>query len=266
MSHDGQILSPIAFTVSPLTAYWEPAVAYSGGLFLVVWGGVPPVGPGVVYGARVTGDGVLVDETAINVAVGPYAQRNPSIAATTGGFIVAWQDFRAGYGVAVARVNLLGQVLDTGGIVIWQGGGNLLQRPGIASDGTNSLLVWSALGPDGSYDIYGAILDPSARSSAPFIISNRPDDQTEPFVTFDGTEYLVAWDDRAGGLMSGNSGIYAARVSRNGTVLDPNGIPVATVGQNLYPQLACSSGACLVGWEAPDYQVGWYTMGALISY
>ena len=41
-------------------------------------------------------------------------------------------------------------------------------------------------------------------------------------VAFDGTNYVIAWSDRRSGM---TYDLYAARVTLSGTVLDPAGIP-----------------------------------------
>ncbi len=65
----------------------------------------------------------------------------------------------------------------------------------------------------------GEVLDPAG-----FVISARTTNETAPAVAFDGTNYLVVWQDHRIG--SGN--IFAARVAPSGTVLDPNGFSLDT--------------------------------------
>ena len=98
--------------------------------------------------------------------------------------------------------------------------------PAVAFDGTNYLVVWEDA-RWAAHDIYGArvsrggtVLDPTGSRSRP-----RRDDQRVPSVAFDGTNYLVAWQD---GRVGTTYDIYGARVSPAGTVLDPGGIPIST--------------------------------------
>jgi hypothetical protein len=58
--------------------------------------------------------------------------------------------------------------------------------------------------------------------------------------------YLAAWID-------GRGGVYAARVSPAGAVLDPMGIRVAgATGHVTSPALACGGGVCLVVWQQQE--------------
>ena len=58
--------------------------------------------------------------------------------------------------------------------------------------------------------------------SAPIVISAAAGDEADVAVAFDGTNYLVVWQDQRG---STGRDIYAARVSPDGTVLDPGEDP-----------------------------------------
>lgn len=70
-------------------------------------------------------------------------------------------------------------------------------------------------------------------------------------VAFDGTNYLVVWEDNRGDTWD----IYAARVNPTGTVLDPQGIPIAVALSNqLGPAVAFDGTNYMVVWE--DYRDG----------
>src|SRR5207244_3007283 len=121
-----------------------------------------------------------------------------------------------------------GAVLDPAGIPISTAADN--QRlPRVAFDGTNYLVAWQDSRSGTNFDIYGArvsqagaVLDPAG-----IPISTAANNQNVPSVAFDGTNYLVAWEDARNGGANPYD-IYGARVSQAGTVLDPAGIAVAT--------------------------------------
>jgi len=119
-------------------------------------------------------------------------------------------------------------------------------HPAAASDGTNSLVVWRD-GRSGPTDIYGvrftpdgAVLDPAG-----IVISNAANGQTSPAVASDGADYLVAWADQRGDT----SDIYVSRVTSEGLVLDPAGIPVALA--------AGFQGEPAVTFDGTNYLVVW---------
>jgi hypothetical protein len=119
--------------------------------------------------------------------------------------------------------------------------------PSIAFDGTNYLVVW-ANSRFGESRVYGArvstvgnVLDPGGRSisTAGVRVTGKP------AIAFDGTNYLVAWADARFGCCS----IYGTRVSRDGSVLDPNGIAIATRGrEQVEPAVAFDGTNYMVAW------------------
>lgn len=99
------------------------------------------------------------------------------------------------------------------------------------------------------YDIYGSrvsrdgqILDPHG-----IPISIAPNWQTAPQVAWGSDMFLVVWKDERSG---GKEHIYGARVSRDGRVLDPHGIPIAIGGDyNTDPHVAWGGSSFLVVWD-----------------
>ena len=105
------------------------------------------------------------------------------------------------------------------------------QNPSVASDGSGFLVVWEDRAPDFSEgDIYAARVDADGNTLDPngIAISTRPELEWEPEVSFDGTNYLVAWTDSTA---SNRSDVRAARVSPDGEVLDPDGIVLTAQDQ-----------------------------------
>src|SRR5205807_2453866 len=92
----------------------------------------------------------------------------------------------------------------------------------------------------------GTVLDPAG-----IPISTAANGQYAARVAFDGTNYLVAWQD----LRSGSYDVYGARVSQAGTVLDTAGIAITTAINAQYaPSVALGGATYLVTWQ--DYRAG----------
>lgn len=101
--------------------------------------------------------------------------------------------------------------------------------PSIAFDGTNFLLVWQDNRRNSNFDINatrvstsGAVVDTYG-----FAVSETTGDQLAPQVAFNGTDYLVVWQDRRNSATTG-ADIYGARVTTSGAVSDPSGIAIST--------------------------------------
>jgi len=122
-----------------------------------------------------------------------------------------------------------------------------------AFDGSRFLVVWdddlnnNPLNPN--YDISGVFVHPDGYlPSLPFTIYQGPGNQQNPRVAFDAgrNHYVVVWED----TRSGTPAIYAARITPDGTVLDPSGQMIASSADNHHnPVIACGFAGCLVAWE-----------------
>ena len=152
-------------------------------------------------------------------------QWHPAVTYGAGVFFVTWQDQRAGLAdIYAARVGPGGNVLDPAGIPISTLPDHQLE-PAASYDGENFLVSWGDLA---SSDLFGArvdgdgiVLDPAG-----IPISSAAGEQAAPAIAFDGENYLVVWADTRGG----QSDIYGTRVSRAGTVLDPDGFLISMSG------------------------------------
>jgi hypothetical protein len=107
----------------------------------------------------------------------------------------------------------------------------------------------------GQHQLFGRLVTPAGNvvGATEFPIGRRDRTQLYPHVDFDGTNFLVAWQESlASGIAPEDTGIVAARVTEAGVVLDLEGFAVAQTGQGSYqPRVAFGGGQYLVVWEDP---------------
>jgi hypothetical protein len=228
----GVVLDPNGIAISSaLSMQTSSSIAFDGTNYPIVWQDRRS-GDGDIYGSRVSQSGVVLDTAGIAISTAADRQRNPTVAFNGIYFLVAWQDEREGddYDIYATRVNQSGIVLDTNGIPISTIRFEDQKGPSIAYDGNNYLVVWYDE-RNGYYDIYGArvsqsgiVLDPNG-----IAISKAANDQRVPSVAFDGSNYIVAWEDYRSGSYSD---IYGAKVSPSGTIIDS--FLVSTQPRNQY--------------------------------
>jgi len=260
VSQAGAVLDSSGIAISTAAqGQYSPAASFDGTNFLVVWQDERNAGWDDIYGARVATSGTVLDPTGVAIGVAANYQRYPAVSYDGTRWLVVWQDSRGStyvYDIYGARVTSSGTVLDSAGIAISTAADGQLY-PAVSFDGTNRLVVWADK-RSGAWDIYGArvsqagaVLDPTG-----FPASTAPYPQESPAVSFDGTNFLVVWQD----YWIGHSYfIYGARVSQAGAVLDPLGIPIST---------AANANTPAVSFDGTDYLVVWergYIYGARVS-
>jgi hypothetical protein len=252
VSSTGTVLNTSGILISTaVNAQEYPAVAYNGVDFLVVWQDNRSGGSYDIYGARVSGTGVVRNPSGIPIFIDAYDQYTPAVVREGTNFLVVWQNHPS-YDIYGTRVNSTGTVIDTSGILISSTNVGYTQ-PAVAHDGTNFLVVWEDYSRANGPDIYGArvsgtgtVLDTSDIS-----ISASANGQYTPAVAHDGTNFLVVWHDSR----SGSYDIYGVRVSETGTVLDTSGIPISTAANHQYNAAVAHDGTnFLVVWQ--DYRSG----------
>ena len=123
--------------------------------------------------------------------------------------------------------------------------------PAIASNGEDLFLIVYYRKNTKDFDIYGTrvtiegeVLDPQG-----IPISTAPGDQMFPSVTWNGENFFVVWQDKRS---EKRWDIYGARVTSEGEVLEPDGIPIA-IGKSILdqvsPTICFGGGIILVAWH-----------------
>ena len=252
----GTVLDPGGILVNgspyPMSEYNQVAIARQDTVCLLAWEDyrADPYYSDI-YAARVNRAGDVLDPAGIRVSRSDSSEVKPAVAALGGVFLVAWEDRRLEFDASIyaARISLAGVVLDTSGIVV-SADSNAQGSPGASADGANFLVTWDDDRDFPYTDIYcarvstaGAVLDPAG-----IPVSTALYRQRHPAAAFDGTNYVLIWDDSR----IGRAAVYAARVTPDGTVLDPDGfvvaLPVGFFSAEAFPRLASGSGNLLAVW------------------
>ncbi len=204
VSPEAEILDPEGLVVSTDGRY--PDVASDGDNYLVVWENTSEV-----QGVRVDFAGTILDADDILLAA---ESSRPFVDFDGMNYRVAWG---AGY---TARVDTDGQVLDIPVIQLAQVDG----VSDLACHDGDCLLVWSDT-------IVEAVLlnADGTENGAPFVVGDVPSQATFSSVAYGDGLYLVSWVDERNYIETPDawsSDIYSARVTADGTVLDPSGIAV----------------------------------------
>ena len=229
---------------------WHPSVAFDGTNYLVVWHDHRNGKDFGIYGTRVDQAGTVLDPYGFVISDTIRQQSYPSVAFDGTNYLVVWHDIRrkTDSDIYGTRVDPSGMVLDPSGVAI-SAGPSRERHPSIIFDGTNYFVVWEDALSMTECDIYGARVDPSGTVLDPsgIVISGAPSIQRSPSVSWDGTNYLVVWEDFR--HVRTTSQIYGARVDRFGSVLDTLGAAICT-GPGL---MQCPS----VAFDGTDYLVVW---------
>jgi hypothetical protein len=249
---DGTLLDPVGFTVSSGPgSKSNVATGYGDSLFLVVWRDCRNDPSGDLYCARVSHEGQVVDTSGIAVCDESLSQASPDVSFDGQNFLLVWYDYRSGSSgdIYAARVSPGGVVLDPDGFAV-SADSCTDAWPTICFTDTHYLVAWgSGFSVQGPYDIYSALVSRDGVVTKPrFLVSGATGNQRFPAVASGPTGSFVAWVDSR--LPDTKPDIFGARVSTDGTVLDPNGLEVAAIsGQEQLPKVASDAAGFRVVWS-----------------
>lgn len=192
---------------------WHQAIAPDGSNYLVVWEDYRN-GSYDIYGQFIDKNGNLIGG---NFAICNEGSHQTEPAITYGGdrYLVVWEDYRHGhYAIYGQFVSVEGELIGENIPISTQGSGQ--DYPAVSFDGTHYLVVWRDY-RNGNYDIYGQFLVASGNLiGGNFPICDQTHNQEYPNITFDGTNYLVVWED----YRNGNRDIYGQFVGTPGYKLN----------------------------------------------
>jgi hypothetical protein len=202
--------------------------------------------PGGLFGRIVSDSGQMIHDFPLT-AVGA----NPAVSFDGVNYLVTFDREGQIFGI---RVSPTGTVLDGSfgfQISTSSPGASTNFSSASAFDGANYLVVWNKFVVD-NYEIFGSFVTPAGQVLTEFPLFSAPGEQVFPSIAFGGASYLVAWrDTRTGSGPTGDTDIFATRVTPSGGVLDPGGIAVVTATgfQGDRPQIAFDGTNYFVVWS-----------------
>ena len=217
----------------------RPDIAWDGTNYLVVWederNGVSNYD---IYGQLVSASGTLVGSN-FSICLASNTQTYAAVAWDGTNYLVVWGDEDI-YGQLVSPSGaLVGSNFAISTATNWQ------YWPEIAFDGTNYLVVWQDY-RSGDLDVYGQLVSPSGiLIGSNFVISTAANDQWFPSLAWNGTNYLVVWQDYRSGIQD----IYGQLVSPSGALVGSNFIISTTPDWKWWPDVAWDGTNFLAIWE-----------------
>lgn len=232
---------------------------------------------------RVRGsDGAVLDVSPI--AVNGTFSSNVSVVALGGRWLVVFQD-NATHDSPYATTD--GVFIDAGGGkspeftihgAYSTAGGNGIFGIGLASSGTVALMVQSQELTSGvETDLLAHVIEADG-TVHPFVnLTPWKDDQYRPRVAWDGSRFVVVWQDQKTDLggdwsleqIDARSDVMGMRITPTGAVVDPQGFVVSnSPAGEAYPNVAASAGKTLIAASylrnAPpfsSYRIGYESYG-----
>ena len=239
---------------APAGGQYVPAVAFDGTNYLVVWHD----GSGDIYGALVTSTGEPVDPAKDGLLISDYTSKYtpwcPAVAFDGTNYLVVWTDApnppHNNWDICGALVSTEGAVLDDPGVFFITPSWTANQyQPSVAFDGTNYLVVFQDDHRDGSADIYGVRVSTVGEvvhgDENGIAIAAEDGVQEFPSVAFDGTHYLVVWDD----AVDGNVCIHGALVSPADAIPTDLGALSSSTSSEYFSSVAFDGTRYLVVWQ-----------------
>jgi len=205
---------------------------------------------GPIQVARVSPAGAMLPGSPFPITSGTWSMQQPAVGGLSSGVLVAWMDSRNFVPpMGLDTTDLYGTVVDPAGGVTADR--SLLMsppaqtHPDLAGDAANGFLVTFLSETAGTasvmaqrVDAHGIPVDPQ-----PIVLASGTRWVRNPAVGWDGSVWLVAWEELTTAWPPGSGTIYARRVGANGVPIDP--APIQVMPGNT-PDVSAVGGVFLV--------------------
>jgi hypothetical protein len=214
ISPESAVDTPIASTTGANTS--NPAVAFDGTNYLVVWADARDGRDTDIWGVRVDQAGAILDPDGIKIAATPGVQSSPTVAFDGTRYVVAWADFKVSGGteadIAAATVSTAGAVTALPAVASTPASET---TPAIAANGSGALVTWVASG-----QIMGAMWTGSF--GAPFAVTSGTNAHKDPAVAANPAgDYLVVFTETTAATSDDARGqLVTAAGALNGAAFD----------------------------------------------
>ncbi len=260
---------------------YTPSVAALNTNYLVVWQDYRKATSSQyysdIYGARVTGGGVLMDTNGIAICTRTNSQYHPSVAAGVTNYFVVWEDSdRDGNDVTGARVSAEGVVLDPVPLSLSHVPG-MQANPVVAKAANGFLVAWQEYHNSPTNDFAGAVFIMGVTEEgivegvgAPMGVGilRSASAQATPSLAVRGLQVLVVWEDFSNSEGFMQSEIQAARLDLgSGALVQPAFVVSSAVNGQATPASASIGTNFLVVWADDRNQsaTGMDIYGALVG-
>jgi Bacterial Ig domain len=247
----GVLLDPDAVRLTRAPGrHVSPVVASNGTNWLIGWLGLALSNHAAISFSRVSAEGVVLDPNPIllpSADVYGYA----AVGSAGGDYLLAWHDSLSG-DIRATKISGDGAIEGTSRVAAAH---TSLNSVAMAASQTGYLIVWPYSFDSAYYDIVGSLVNSEgmAASTNLIFVTAAGNYEANPKVAFDGSNYLVVWEDQRNSAYPSflnNSDIYGARISPSGESLDPKGIAICSAsGIQSHPAVAGNSKGFLVVWE-----------------
>ena len=230
VSHAGTVLDPNGIAITPTAGYsqFSPDVCWDGSNYVVSYNMEGTGFDEDIFVTRVTATGAVLDPSGILVKGGTLPQAQAAVAPRAGGGAqVVWTDSQTGgrepRDIATATITAAGAPGVSSSI---SRGAPRQSLSRLASGGSGYLVVFRSE-TSGQSRIVAKRLDASGNEldAEPLEIASGANGYlTNPSVAWNGSEFLVVWQDASANAFRGQ--IFARRVRPNGTLLDASPISI----------------------------------------